>query len=481
MPDPSTLSTAELRRAIASHGVSTARIARCLERPDFEELYREVQATAAATPKADPKVEEPTAQAGASGSGGVASWQSLAVIAFGLYFLFGSGGGGGGGGGDEARHGPAETAHITGHVAEIATLPDLKAVMSLHRDGTGLPVVLDFYSPYCGPCRMIAPKLTALAAEYKGRAAFIKVDVNSAYEIGSHYSVRAMPTFHFYLHGSLAHSFQGADTRSLQSMTAQLARKAESSGTYVKREVTSSSLRAFYATHDASKLSEVDDLISKYGANRTAKLMRILQSKYKATPQTSEVAEAEPPERPPPTAPPPGSATPGGGGSAALGSATVAELRAELQKRSEDAAAAAEAAEAAEAEGEARGGGKPPRTSASEPASVVILGAGPAGLSAAIYAARAGLAPFVVAPGGGGQLEGKGVEVENFPGVVGASGPSLVSLMRAQASGFNATIVSDVATAVDTSVRPFRVSLNGTTLPLHTRALIVALGAESKW
>ena len=49
---------------------------------------------------------------------------------------------------------------------------------------------------------------------------------------------------------------------------------------------------------------------------------------------------------------------------------------------------------------------------------VVIVGAGPGGLSAAVYAARAGLAPVVIAPSDGGQLLGKGVTVENYPGIV---------------------------------------------------------------
>ena len=53
---------------------------------------------------------------------------------------------------------------------------------------------------------------------------------------------------------------------------------------------------------------------------------------------------------------------------------------------------------------------------------VVIVGAGPGGLSAAVYAARAGLAPVVIAPSDGGQLLGKGVTVENYPGVVGDTG-----------------------------------------------------------
>jgi len=108
----------------------------------------------------------------------------------------------------------------------------------------------------------------------------------------------------------------------------------------------------------------------------------------------------------------------------------------------------------------------------------------PAGLAAAIYAARAGLAPVVVAPAFGGQLQGKGVDVENYPGVAEATGPSLVAKMRRQAAAFDATLVSDVATAVALgggAGAPFRVALNGSAAPLYARALVIATGADSRW
>lgn len=60
------------------------------------------------------------------------------------------------------------------------------------------------------------------------------------------------------------------------------------------------------------------------------------------------------------------------------------------------------------------------------PERVTIIGSGPAGLSAAIYASRAGLRPVVVAPPMGGQLQGKGVMVENYPAVTGVTGPAIV-------------------------------------------------------
>ena len=347
--DPSTLSTAGLKRALAARGVDPARLAQCIERPDYEQLYREIgagapPASAAAQPAMASEVpvykfkDEPSLNTSA-GTGGV-SWQwHVLILALGLYYVLGTGGGGGGGGNDPSYNSvdaATDTAYISGHVAEVTGLPALRELMTLHRDGTGLPVVIDFYSPYCGPCRQIAPKFTAMANEYKGRAAFVKVDVNSAYDVSAEFKVRAMPTFHFYYEGKLVHSFRGADTRSLAATTDQLARRAEKAGTYVEKEVTGESLRAFYTTHEPAKVGEVDGLIEKYaGPSKTAKLIRTLRKKYSAEPETSEVSAASPPSSADARATGRSGGGGGGGGpgaTASLGGATVEELRAELQE-----------------------------------------------------------------------------------------------------------------------------------------------------
>ena len=112
--------------------------------------------------------------------------------------------------------------------------------------------------------------------------------------------------------------------------------------------------------------------------------------------------------------------------------------------------------------------------------SVIIIGSGPAGLTAAIYTARAGYTPLVV--GGfefGGQLMLTTL-VENFPGFPdGIMGPELMQKMRRQAEKVGAVILDQNASSVDLSSRPFKVYVDGET---HTAdAIIIATGASARW
>jgi thioredoxin reductase (NADPH) len=111
---------------------------------------------------------------------------------------------------------------------------------------------------------------------------------------------------------------------------------------------------------------------------------------------------------------------------------------------------------------------------------VVIIGSGPAGLTAALYAARANLKPLVIEGlEAGGQLM-LTTMVENWPGYRdGIMGPDLMVELRAQAERFGAEIIQGDVTSVDLSERPFRVAIG--TAAYHAQTLIVATGASAKW
>lgn len=111
---------------------------------------------------------------------------------------------------------------------------------------------------------------------------------------------------------------------------------------------------------------------------------------------------------------------------------------------------------------------------------VLILGAGPAGYTAAVYAARAELKPVVLAgPEPGGQLTTT-TDVENYPGYPqGVSGPAMMEEFKAQAERFGTETVYDVAVEVDLSKRPFVVKGDAGTYSAD--ALIIATGASAKY
>ena len=111
----------------------------------------------------------------------------------------------------------------------------------------------------------------------------------------------------------------------------------------------------------------------------------------------------------------------------------------------------------------------------------LIIGSGPAGYTAAIYAGRANLCPVLyegLQPGG--QLTTT-TDVENFPGYPeGISGPQLMEDLRAQASRFGTDVRFGIATAADLSKAPYKITIDGDKV-IETEALIISTGATAKY
>jgi thioredoxin reductase (NADPH) len=110
---------------------------------------------------------------------------------------------------------------------------------------------------------------------------------------------------------------------------------------------------------------------------------------------------------------------------------------------------------------------------------VVIIGSGPAGLTAAIYSARANLAPLLIEGWqSGGQLTTT-TDVENYPGFAeGIMGPELMKDMRAQAGRFGTEFLTGDVSAVDFMKRPFRITIDGERT-VESKTVIIATGASA--
>lgn len=83
-----------------------------------------------------------------------------------------------------------------------------------------VPVVVDFFAEWCGPCKMLAPQLEAVSKEMEGRAKVIKVDVDKANDIAITYDIKSVPTLMFFKNGQIVDKIVGFVSK--EAMTARL-------------------------------------------------------------------------------------------------------------------------------------------------------------------------------------------------------------------------------------------------------------------
>ena len=331
---------------------------------------------------------------------------------------------------------------------------------------------------------------------------FIKVDVQRSY-VGV--QIRSMPTFHFYLQGKLENQFSGASEQQLKMFAQQLGKKAED----MNIEVSLGAIEAFYQQHDRRALDkvtaarpparpllrppasppaisatahlppEVDEIYEKYPAVR--EVVQILKKKYGKAPEFTK-------KKPKPALRLADGRRAEESKGVDIRKMDIEDLKAEVYRRESAQEEKEEELMARRTTGGASKVGAKleegeeltaAHAQQADAAKIAIIGGGPAGVTAAIYAARAGLKPVLIAPAMGGQLMSKGVNVENYPGLTELSGGDIIKLMKRQAMRFAATFEEESVLEVDLKQRPFVVRTNTSSLTTHT--IVIATGADSRW
>mmetsp|Transcript_32327 Transcript_32327/g.64033 ORF Transcript_32327/g.64033 Transcript_32327/m.64033 type:complete len:684 (+) Transcript_32327:173-2224(+) len=371
-------------------------------------------------------------------------------------------------------------------VRNIKSVHEFDALVKKHATETGLPVIVDFYSDGCGPCRQIAPAFKRMAEGDVGRAVYVKVDMNRQHELSNRYNVRSMPTFVFLVGGKKVNMFSGAGEQQLRQFATDAIIKSEAANVMIRTE----ELVRYYKEVDPEKEEKSVVEIAEKCASLTkgnkskmcvgaaaGQLARKLKKKYSSAPELEK--RFLPQEKTEDAETSSGSAGAKKGGKADkpnLQLATLEQLQEELEKRLDE-IREKEEEEAEDDESEFAHSW----TKGDFPERITIVGGGPAGLAAALYAARAGLAPLIVAPPIGGQLQGKGVDVENYPGVAADTGPGLVAKMREQAANAGALFEADTVTSIEEGRKGILRITTETGTVVETHAVVVATGADSRW
>ena len=87
---------------------------------------------------------------------------------------------------------------------------------------SGIPVLVDFWAEWCGPCKMIAPTLEKLSQEYAGKIKIVKLNVDNYPDVAQQYNVRSIPNLMFFVAGTPVASVVGSDKEGIEHQIKQL-------------------------------------------------------------------------------------------------------------------------------------------------------------------------------------------------------------------------------------------------------------------
>mmetsp|Transcript_136151 Transcript_136151/g.236662 ORF Transcript_136151/g.236662 Transcript_136151/m.236662 type:complete len:655 (-) Transcript_136151:223-2187(-) len=345
--------------------------------------------------------------------------------------------------------GPAHSHNFGQKVQSVETHSEL---VTLLRDAGPRPVIVMFWTEKCGFCHMIMPFFEEQAQSLADRAHFRKVNIRTNPESAAVLDADGLPNFKFILKGKTVKSFRGASVEALEKYVKQVIEQADQDDIIVTRD----DLVSYFEEYDKEVASSPEsiDMLWETGKQNVAKMLELLEAQYGAKPRYS-------------------------GGFIASKDVTGASGRqdkvvrpnAELKQLDKERATRTDQLE-----------NRCPKSVSSDrsaPEHVVILGGGPAGASAALYAGRAMLCPVVISPQLGGQLMAKGVDVENYPGLPQAMGGEIVAAMRSQATSFHSRFVDDAVIEVNFAKKPFMLKTN-TSGTIFADSVILATGATSR-
>jgi len=118
---------------------------------------------------------------------------------------------------DRPKCGACKAPLFNGHPVELDA-----SSFDAHVEHSGIPVVADFWAPWCGPCRMLAPVFVQVAAELTGRAQLVKVNTEAAPGLASRFGIRSIPTLVLFRNGKEVRRVAGAlDAQRLKAWIGQ--------------------------------------------------------------------------------------------------------------------------------------------------------------------------------------------------------------------------------------------------------------------